>query len=438
MQSERLRKRTLRRRGAVAILIALLLPVLLGFLVVTLEGGLSRDTRRKVQNAADAAALAAATELFIHYPAIVDSSFSDADPSGSGVAAAKAAAAANGFPDGGNSTVVVNLPPESGPFKNKAGYAEVIVTFNQPRYLSRMWGGESIPVVARAVSRARWAGTNIGIMVLDPAVKNALIGSGTGNLTVTGGSPGTQGAAVIVNSSDWIAAAATGGGLLTAPEFKITGGYTGALIGDVETGVPPSPDPLRHLPEPIVTQPGMMTVTNLGPGSKQYTLTPGYYSKLPNFTTGDVVILQQGGIYSITGGGFKSTGATIKMDPDSSGGVMIYNNPSGSAESDVIAITGNAAGTVNLSALTEGPYAGILLWQKRKATQSLSVAGGGSFTLLGTFYAANALLNVTGNGDAVIGSQYISRTLSLGGGGNTLINYTDEGTARLREVILVE
>jgi hypothetical protein len=52
--------------------------------------------------------------------------------------------------------------------------------------------------------------------------------------------------------------------------------------------------------------------------------------------------------------------------------------------------------------------------------------------------AANALLKITGGGDATIGSQYISRQLNLGGNGTITINYTDNGTARLREVMLVE
>ncbi|MHB0956476.1 MAG: pilus assembly protein TadG-related protein [Pirellulaceae bacterium] len=439
MSSQRRFKCTHRRRGAVAVLVAALLTVILGLLVITLEGGLLRDNRRKVQGAADAAALAAATQLFVHYPAIEASDFHDGDPGGAGVSAALASAADNGFQDGvGDSSVVVNIPPTSGPFKNEAGYAETVVTFNQTRYFSRIWGGTSTPVLGRAVARGRWMATNIGIMVLEPTAKNALIASGTGAVTVTGGSPGTDGAAVIVNSDNTAAAAATGGGGLTAPRFQITGGYTGTLNGDVETGVPPSPDPLRHLPEPSVTVAGKMTVSNLGNGNKQYSLTPGTYTNLPNFNVGDVVVFRQGGIYSIDGGGFKSTGASIQMDPDTSGGVMIYNNPSGSSVADQIQISGNSAGTVNLSALTDGPYAGILLWQKRTATQQLSISGGGNFSMTGTFYAANAQLNVTGSGDALIGSQYISRTLSLGGGGNTLIRYSDEGTARLREVILVE
>src|SRR5262249_33760111 len=67
----------------------------------------------------------------------------------------------------------------------------------------------------------------------------------------------------------------------------------------------------------------------------------------------------------------------------------------------------------------------------------MSISGQGSFDLEGTFYAANAQLKVTGSGTATIGSQYISRTLTLGGSGAVKINYTDGGTAPLREERLV-
>jgi hypothetical protein len=210
------------------------------------------------------------------------------------------------------------------------------------------------------------------------------------------------------------------------------------LNGPVETNVPPSADPLRYLPTPKKSSAGTMSVQSIGKGNKKYTLSPGFYTNLPTFNVGDQVILQQGGVIHVAGGGFKSTGASITMDANTTGGVMIYNDPSSSAQSEQLQIAGNSAGTVNLSALTSGPYAGILLWQNRTATQQLSVSGGGNFRLRGTFYAANAQLSVTGNGDAIIGSQYISRMLNLGGGGNTLIEYTDSGTARLREVLLVE
>jgi hypothetical protein len=421
------------------VLVALLLIPILGVLAIVLDGGQLRDSRRKAQGAADAAALAAGTKLFVNYPAIDPHNPATFDPGGAGAAAALASSATNGYPnDGTRSNVAVHIPPQTGPFTGKAGYAEVVVTYNQPRAFSAIWAGSTIPVIARAVSRGRWGGTHQGILVLDPGLKSSLNASGTGAATVTGG------AAVIVNSNNTTAASATGGGGITASEFEITGGYTGALNGPVTTDVPPTPDPLRYLPEPPVPADGTMTITHLGSGNRRYTLSPGRFTNLPGFNVGDEVVLRQAsvnsaqGIFFIDGDGFKSTGANITMDPSTTGGVMIYNNPAGTSLSGAIQITGNSAGTVNLSALTTGPYAGMLFWQKRSATQQMSIAGGGNFSLTGTFYAANAELKITGNGDATIGSQYISRSLTMGGNGNIRIDYTDNGTARLREAILVE
>jgi hypothetical protein len=230
---------------------------------------------------------------------------------------------------------------------------------------------------------------------------------------------------------------------MTANEFDITGGYSGTFTGTVVTGTPPTPDPLRYLPVPAVPPDGKMTTKSLGQGNKQYTLTPGRYTNLPQLNQGDQMIFQQasagnGGIYYLDGGGFKSTGANISMDPSTSGGIMIYNNPSSNATSEAVQITGNSLGNVNLSALTSGPYAGMLMWQNRSSTVPMSISGNGAFDLTGTFYVANASLGIQGNGNATIGSQYISRTLSLGGNGNITINYSDNGTARIREVMLVE
>jgi hypothetical protein len=68
----------------------------------------------------------------------------------------------------------------------------------------------------------------------------------------------------------------------------------------------------------------------------------------------------------------------------------------------------------------------------------LNIAGNGDFNLQGTFYAANAQLQISGNGNATIGSQYVSRTLTLSGNGNITIDYKEEAVGRIREVGLVE
>jgi hypothetical protein len=428
-----------RRRGIVAVLVAVLLTTLLGVAAIAVDGGLMQDNRRCVQAATDAAAMAAAQQLYANYPAIVASNYTTADPGNNAATAAQASATANGYKsDGVNASVVVNIPPKSGPFSGRIGYAEVLITYYQPRHFSAIWGSTTLPVSARAVARGSWAGSGDGIICLDPTAQNSLNAAGNGSLTVTGG------ANVIVDSNDPASAArATGGGAVTAANFLITGGANGTFNGNVVTGVLPTPDPLAYLPVPPVPPDGTMSSKGIGQGNKQYTLTPGRYTNLPNFNQGDVVILQQasagnGGIYYIDGGGFASTGANIIMDSGTTGGVMIYNNPANSSGSQGISISGNASGTINLSALTSGPYAGMLFWQNRSAAQTMKLDGNGSFTLSGTFYAANAQLSVTGNGTAVIGSQYISRTVYFGGGGATTINYTDKGTARVRIIQLVE
>jgi hypothetical protein len=56
----------------------------------------------------------------------------------------------------------------------------------------------------------------------------------------------------------------------------------------------------------------------------------------------------------------------------------------------------------------------------------------------GTF-TAGGMLKVTGNGTAnVIGAQYVSNLLNLGGNGEVLIDWEASPTAHLRQVGLVE
>ena len=418
-----------RRPGNITALVVVMLVVLVGFTAIALDGGLLFDNKRRVQSAADAAAMAAATETFRNYPAI-KANPATPDPGGQAADAALASAKDNGFNnDGTTNTVVVNIPPKTGPFAGRVGYSEVTITYYQPRNFSAIWGGGSLPVVARAVSLGRWDYTDNGVIVLDPSTSYALDASGTGAVRVNGS------AKMIVNSDNPAAARATGGGSLTADKFNITGNYTGALNGDVTTGTLPIPDPLAYLPAPTMPANGTITQTTVK-GNKVYTLTPGRHNNLPNFGNGDTVILQQGGVYYIDGGGLTSTGgATIIMDPTTTGGVMIYNAPNGTQQNQGINISG---GTVTLSPLTSGPYAGILLWQERSSPVSMSIQGQGGFTIYGTLYAANATLQVSGQGTNVIGSQYISRTLSLSGGGNTVIDYDHNLTARQRDIMLVE
>src|SRR5262245_44677580 len=117
--------RRTKRRGIVTVLVVLAILGLVGIVAIALDGGLMQDNKRRVQNAADAAALAAANMLFDHFTSLTKAI---PDPGGSAVTAAKQASSDNGYPDNGTtSTVVVNIPPASGPFSGQLAYAEVIV-----------------------------------------------------------------------------------------------------------------------------------------------------------------------------------------------------------------------------------------------------------------------------------------------------------------------
>jgi hypothetical protein len=449
------------RRGNVVTLVAVSLVLILGFVAVAIDGGMALYQRRNAFATADASAMAAACVLYNGYPNY--SLHKGSLPTASATSAALAVAASNGFTNDGTHTVVtVNIPPASGLYQNKNGYAEVLVQYNQPRYFSAIFGSGTIPVTARAVARGAWVTPHAGVLILDYTDKASLNTQGNGAFT-EGGGP------VIVNSNNTSAMVDTGSGGMTAESFYVTGGVqlgnhanltTSPTPDQIFEGVHPTPDPLAYLPILPVPPAGTMTTTSLGQGNTQYTLTPGTYSNLPTFNPGDAVILKQAsfnnsdpqtaGIYYIDGGGFKSTGASITMDPTTTGGVMIYNSPQGTQASEKVQITGNSSGVVNLSPLADGPYTGMVLWQDRTSPVSMLVEGNGSFTVAGTFYAAGAMLNINGNGGtytgtnntiiqgSAIGSQYISNNLSLGGNGNINILYKGGLLARTRILTIVE
>jgi Flp pilus assembly protein TadG len=416
------------RSGAIAVLVAACMVMLLSFVAIAVDGGGLLEERRHAQTTADMAALAAAERLFTNYP--TDRGF---DPAGSAASAAKAIAAENGYTNDGTSSIVsVRTSPQTysdGPNKGKVlppGYAEVAVQYNKQRFFSRILGSNSIPITARTVARGQWAPAFVGIHVLDLHKPSALRATGGGSGSVAGG------ASVIVNSDAPDAAVTTGGSTLQASKFAITGGASGGgFIGEVYTGTPPQPDPLRNIPQPSAAD---YSVQSNGP--KQYangnhTISPGIYNGGITIT-GKANVTMEPGVYYMKGGGFTMTGQGNLV----ANGVIIYNDPK--LSSDSINISGSNGGSVTMTPPTSGVYKGLTLFQNRSATQTMTVSGNGNFHMAGTFYAANALLTVTGNGAGQIGSQYVSRLLDINGGGGLGIDYDPNQVAPRRVLGLVE
>jgi hypothetical protein len=422
------------RRGAAILYMAVSLVALASIAAVTIDIGMMHDRVRHVSASADASALSGAADLYKYWK-----TNRGEDPSGTAAAIAKSVAAANGYPDDGvNGSVVVNIPPKSGPFRGEKSYIEVIITKNDPRYFSRMFSQAPMKTTARAVARGSFSAIKDGIIVLDTSVKGALNAHGGGNITITGDAP------VIVNSTHTEAAITNGSNnsWVGASQFYFTGGYTqtgssmftgpgGTLPAPITTGSPPTPDPLSYLPQPDpATLPaGTANFVPKQGGGKSWILTPGVFEGGLSYSGKDDVTLLPG-IYYMKNGGFSFSGQGSLFGR----GVMIYNAPASISQN--INITGQ--GIVDLSPMTTGMYAGILFFQDRTSTTPINVVGSGGYTITGTFYAANAPISVSGNGDSSIGSQFISRTLDLGGNGTLNIDYNAVNPPGNRILQLVE
>jgi hypothetical protein len=395
----------------------------MGVMALVFDGGLLMVERRHAQAVADASALAAVYSLYDNY-----ATNTGLDPTGTAASRARSIASGNGYTnDGVTSTVTVNIPPLSGPHAGTRGYAEALVQYNQSRAFSALWSTDLMAVNARAAARGLASPySSAGIILLDPASQGALALSGSVTLTTN--------ATVIVDSSRSKAVTGSSTASVTAPEIDITGGYSlsgsSALNGNVVTGKAATADPLANIPAPdpasLPVQGSSGVSITGGPAS----LSPGLYKGGISISGGAAVTLQPG-IYYMQGGGFTMSSSSSLTGA----GVMIYNDPV--ASGDVVTVTGS--GSLNLSPPTSGTYAGITLFQNRASSAAPAITGGSNANLTGTFYFAGARLSVTGSsGMANLGSQYISKDLTITGSGTVNLNWGNGKVARKRNLRLVE
>lgn len=399
-----------KRRGIIAVLVAVALIAIFGVVAIALDGGLLLDNRRSVQSAADAAAFAAADDLYANY-----GTNQGLDPKGTAQASALSTAAANGFNnDGVTSTVTVNIPPTSGLAVGQPGYAEVIIQFNQKRAFSSIFGSGDLPVRARAVARGMRKASGTGILLLNPNANGSLTLSGSAGMKVDGG--------VIVDSSSSTAAVSSGSAGLTSYTMNITGSYSSSSTSyfhanPLNTGVASTPDFLSDVPVPDPTQiddqgnPGKMTTRS----SSTYKPTSGATLQ-PGLYVGGITISSQSnitfspGIYYLQGGGLVMSGGSSSF---TALGVMFYNGASSSGSTGSITISGG--GSAVQTPPSSGPYAGMSIFQDRSSTQKITLSGGSGWNFTGTVYAASAHVDVSGGSGATMGSQFVADTMTLSG-----------------------
>ena len=422
--------------GQALVFSALALVVLIGFAGLAIDMGVLRYQKRLQQTAADAAALAGASNL--------------ASTSLGVTAGAQNASATNGFTDtGGGQTsactasgatvgtvcVQVNNPPLSGPHASGANagkYVEVLVAVVQPTYFMKIFGVGSEAITARAVAtNVSGGGPNSGCLyTLGPpssAIEGVNInGSATLNATTCGindnGNFNTQGNALVVNSGTF---GISGDWDKKGPGGTVTCGPTQPNCP--AANVPAATDPLlNQLTAPCSPCTGGTALNT----TSSLTINPGTYTSISISGNGNIVF--NPGVYIIDG----SSGITITGTPTITGTGVTFYFTNGAT------ISNTGTGVTNFTAPgTSGQYPGILFYQDPADTNGPTLGGNSGTTYNGVLYFSTSNVTFFGHNNSIATDVVIADALTLSG--NPTVNLQGAvglptGVSILTHAVLVE
>ncbi len=351
-------------RGAAAVLLALGMPVVIGGLGFGAEIAYWYMNQRKVQDAADAAAYAAAVEL-------------RAGGGAEAVAAAAAEAAAGVGFRSDRGTIRAAWPPADGVFRDDPQAVAITVEERLPRLLSGIISKEAVEVAGRSVARVS-SGAPTCVLALDPSGRGAVAFTGTGGtIRVACG--------VHANSSAEEAAVVAGPAAVEAGCLSAAGGI--AVATDLALTACPAPrgragvapDPFASLGAPPV--PADCAPAPAAAVGAPLALAPGAYCGLE--ISGEARL--DPGTYVFSGDLVVGAGAVLRGH-----GVTLYF-AAGAARLDPRA-------TVRLSAPRSAgdPFAGVLIFAARGRASEHAIGGGPGSAFDGTIYAPDGKVTLIG------------------------------------------
>lgn len=313
-------------RGAMAVLLTVMLTGLFGFVSVAVDTGVWYATKRRLQTAADAAARAAAHE---------QDRMSDADA----IRAAGAAAAARmGFDPESGATVDIRLRDDDS--------IRAVISVPARLYFAKVLRTQE-PILSASAAAAAPATAPPCLTVLDADSSQALMLAAAKITAPT--------CRIQVNSTSGDALKLNGSAFLEAAKICVAGNYSGGGTSvPVDRNCPPLPDPLAAWTPP---EPGPCDYSPNAIGSAT-TLKPGVYCSAilingaqVTFEPG-IYILKNGGLTITAGANVTGTGVGFLLVGDST-----------------IDISANSV--VHFVAPVSGPMAGIVFAHDRNATEGL-------------------------------------------------------------------
>lgn len=401
------------RRGAVAILAAITLPVLVGGMALGTEASFWYLSQRKLQQASDLAAYAAATQLR-----------SGRDETT--MAAAANLIAGRSGARSGEDVLTMTYPPTNGAFAGDSNAVHVALTRSQVRFFTLIYSNDEVAISAQSIAAVQGGGD---------ACLLALDSTASGAITVTGSSTvNFDGCDVATNSNAEDAFLMSGGAV------EMTTGCVNSVGGAVTTGnlnltdcpapreqAPVIEDPYADVAQPEVS--GICSASSVGKNKQVTVVTPGEVSNLGiplkrfcgGLSTKGIVHLQAG-LYIIDGGTLRVNAGSVMFG---SGVTFFLTN---GAE---IAFNGNSI--LHIDAPTSGALSGILFFGDRDDVGvSHLINGSASSVLSGAFYTPSADLDYRGNFTGSNGcTQVITRRISFSGNSALTVDCTAAGTRRI-------
>lgn len=470
---------------------ALLLVGLIGAAALVVDGGRAYSERRSVQNAADNAALAAALALCQSSDVVVAGRSTAAqngfDNAASNVSVIVSNPPLSGPNSGNNEYVEVVISGQWQPGFLQVVSGDSGPITSTARAVARCVPGAGGPVGwGNGVIALNPSNDNVvygpssgclqvigGGVFVDSSSSAAMYLDG-------GDGSGCPGGARIV--ADWVQLV----GGVNLPSWVIPYGNPSQWIKPwpPQTGQAPRGDPMATLAAPAIpSQPGPPATPtihgtcsgvldgsgnlNIGTGrswcSTGVTVYPGTYRSI-NIST-DVPVTMEPGLYYVTHGGFTLAGPSTNNPTGTglsiyvaAGGVSIgsssqANLAAGSSgvlfhvqsgnfsvggSSGVRTLAGmiyvhqgsisiDGSATLNTTAPTSGPYAGLGFFMGRSNANDLTVTGAGVLSMTGTIYAPDGRISSTGSGsNKTVNGQMIANRFYVTGGGRLVINYDDD------------
>jgi putative Flp pilus-assembly TadE/G-like protein len=428
--------------GQALVMVAMTMAVVMGFVGLAVDVGLLYHTRQNVQIAADAAATAAAVDY------LFNASVSSAQTAG------QAAAAENGFTNGSNGvSVVINMPPTSGPITS-AGYAEAIVKDPSATNFMGLFGFPTVNVAARSV-----AGT--------PTVGGTCIwlqaSTGTGMDLQGAYDINAPNCGIYVNSNSSNAVKVTGnGGTLDAKFVDVVGGSVGHQTSPtpITTDVTPRTNPWGNLQGPSypsgcsVTS-ALTSITTTNQSTVQGSIANPVVCFANAVTLGNGVTLSgtgSGVVYLFNNGVSIPTGATVTFGSCSTCNLSATPPTFGATSGAVMDLAGGTLSQasnsiVNIYAPTSSTYNGIAILQPSSNTTNNSESnplqvqfGSNNQILDGYIYAPGSALFLQDNGGGITVSGIVGDVLKDKASTINVLSYdqANQATTGNRVVTLVQ